>query len=110
MSNYNAELKEARRESWPWFWMILAMLIIGGAVLTFTGAGGKFFNKFVERKVLETSHQYVEGNKERVAILNASRAKAQALLSNPNLTAGERANLNANLATIDVQLAAARSK
>ena len=93
-------------EKWEvtkWAGLGVAILI----VVTLIGFGLSVVDKRVERKILVSSHQYKEGMADRAAVLNASLAEIDSRLTS-SVDAGTRADLEAQRATINVQLQAIR--
>jgi hypothetical protein len=83
-------------------------------VLTLIGFGlnsmGLIGSTIAKRKVFENSFQYSEARKGEIAVFTAQQAELEGQLSNPGLDVGTRANLEAQAASLRVQLSAARSK
>ncbi len=91
-------------EATKWvFWIIgivLLLTVIGYALMP--------ISKRVEREVLIQSHQYKEGMADRVATLQAVLAGIDNRLASGNIDEQMRTGLEAQRATIIVQLTAAR--
>lgn len=83
---------------------LLLVIAIGFAISSALKVG----NTAVDRVVLEQSHQYKHGMKERVAMFEASLTEINARLSG-QLDPQTRANLETQRATLNAQLRAARS-
>lgn len=114
MSNYRKEAVEVARDSRWTFFRFLPLAIIVVLVLFALGFGlnsiGLFGGTVVKRKIFENSFQYSEARKGEIAVFAAQQAEIERQLSNPGLDAGTRANLEAQAASLRVQLSAARSK
>lgn len=87
-----------------WWIFFLVLFVVTGAVLGATGMIGRIVNVVVEREVFERSFQYQESKSEQVATYQAQMAELEGKLLNPNLNEGDRANINAQLAAIRIQL------
>jgi hypothetical protein len=99
-------------EKWDftkWFILIVVLVAIAGGLFAFTGAGGKLFGTFVERKVFEQSYQRSEGLKAKIATFEAQLAEIDAQI-NQTADTFTRNDLLAKRAAIVVQLRAARSQ
>ena len=114
MSEYRQEAGEVAREARWTFFRFLPMGIIVVLVLFALGFGlnsiGLLGGTVVKRKVFENSFQYSEARKGEIAVFTAQQVEIEGQLSNPGLDAGTRANLEAQAASLRVQLSAARSK
>lgn len=102
----DSEKKEFAR--W-WLWVlllvVLSALVFGG--LHYAGVLG---HTVVEREVFENSYQRSAGTKQQIATFEAELARLRARLNNPNLSEGTRAEIEAQIAAIEIQLDAARRR
>ena len=90
--------------------ILLAALIlcgIGGFILHSIGVIG---NTVVEREVFEASYQRSESLKSQIATEEANIAELERKLTNPNLDADTRANLEAQMSAARIRLQTARNK
>lgn len=91
-----------------WLWIltlsVLTIVVLGG--LNYVGVIGK---TIVERKVFEQSYQYSAGQQQKIATFQAQMAELDRQLANPDLDNQTRTNLEAQAASIRIQLNAARS-
>lgn len=92
-------------ETGIWIRVIVVLVL-----MTVTGLGLRWVNMRVDREVLETSHQYHEARKMELVTYDAQMAELRAQLDNPELTDGQRADLEAQMASIRVLLRAAESR
>ena len=97
--------KRERSEVWKWFWLFVAFALIA----TFIGFVVRPFGMFAERKAFEQSYQKVAGDRHQIAVWQGQIAAAQAQLGNPDISEGERADIRAQIATLQVQLQAAEA-
>lgn len=92
--------------------------ILGGLCLLAVLAAGTFLinstcfvaGKAVEREALEHSHQYQSARQSEVAKYTAELASLNSRLSDPTLTAAERANLTGQINAINIRLSSARRR
>ncbi len=87
-----------------WWIFILVLLVVTIGVLGATGVAGRIVDVVVEREVFERSFQYQEGKSDQIATYRAQMAELEGHLANPELSAGGRANINAQLSAIRIQL------
>jgi hypothetical protein len=92
-----------------WMWGVL-LVVLTSIIFTVLGYFGVFGKTFVERKVFEQSYQRSEALKTQVVTYEAQLAELETQLNNPNLDEGDRANIEAQMAAIRIQLKTARSK
>jgi hypothetical protein len=83
-----------------WLFFIVFCII----VLSIVGYLGMYTNVFVERKVFEQSYQYKAGMEQQSAVWQASIAEIDRKITDPNLTATERNNLEAQRSALNIQL------
>jgi hypothetical protein len=93
--------------SW-WVW-ILALVILSVVALTALNYAGVIGKTIVEREVFEQSYQYTAGQKQKIATFQAQMAEIERQLASPDLDGQTRTNLEAQAASIRIQLNAARS-
>jgi len=103
-------MDQEKKEFAKWWLWVLLLLVTTIPVFTALNYAGVFGKTFVERKVFEQSYQRSEGLKTQVATYEAQIVELEAQLKNPNLDEGTRANINAQLSAIRIQLRTARSK
>jgi len=104
--NIDTEKKEF--SAW-WMW-ILGLIILTIITLTATGYLGKITGTVIERKVFENSYQRSEAIKSEIATYSVQVASLEEQLLNPNLDAGTKANINAQLSAIKMQLNIAKGE
>ena len=112
MKKYRQEVDVGLREARWTFFRGLPLLVTIIVILSVIGFG---FNSFgllgstiVERKVFEHSYQRAEGLKARIATDEAVLAEIERKLTNPNLDADTRANLEAQASAARIRIATAR--
>ena len=90
-------------------WLVIAVICL---TVVFGGMGllMKPAHVAVERIVFENSFQYSEARSTEIATFEAQLAEIKVQLTNPNLEADTRINLEAQVSAIRVQLKVARSK
>lgn len=99
-----------KREFGKW-WVWVSVLAFGTlAVLMVLGYAGLFGRTVVERKVFEESFQYGEARKAEIATYEAQLAGMRARLLDQNLKPETRADVQAQIAAVEMQLAAARKR
>lgn len=79
---------------WLWILFLLIISVIVFGVLNYVGLIGK---TFVERKVFEQSYQKSEADKTANTVYSAQIAQLKGKLNNPDLNAGTRAEIKAQL-------------
>lgn len=84
-----------------WIW-ILFLLIASGITLSGLSYLGLFGRTIVERKVFENSYQKKEADKTANTVYSAQLAQLRAKLNNPNLDAGTRAEIKAQIDSINI--------
>ncbi len=87
-----------------WWIFLLVLLIVMMGIFGATGVIGRIVNVVVEREVFERSFQYQEGKSDQIATYRAQMAELEGHLANPELSAGGRANIEAQLSAIRIQL------
>lgn len=114
MSDYKKEIRESSQIArfaltrfLPLFIGVLVVLAIVGFTMRSLGYWG---GTIVERKVFENSYQRSESLKSQIATDEAAIAEIDRKLSNPNLDADTRYNLEAQKAAARIRIAAAKSK
>ena len=101
-------LDPEKRELGQWWMWVLLLLVITFIVFGALNYLGIIGQTHVEREVFRNSFQYSEGQKQRIATFEAQLAKLKADLLNPKLDEGDKANINAQIAAIQIQLDAAK--
>jgi len=111
MKNFSSkEEKEAKRIFWKIFMMIVVAVVVL-SVLSFAIKSLFFVGEtVVERKVFENSYQRQESLKSEIAINEAALIEINGKLSNPNLDADTRFNLEAQASAARVRIATAQRK
>lgn len=99
-----------KREVGGWWMWILGLVVV--TVLVFTGLSyaGIIGRTVVEREVFDESYQKVAGDEQRIATFEAQKAEIEGRLNNPELDETTRANLEAQLSAINIQLDAANRR
>jgi hypothetical protein len=92
---------------WVWICILLVGTVIVFSLLRYAGLIG---GTIVERKVFENSFQYSEARKSEVATFQAQLVEIDRKLSNPEIDANTRSNLEAQASALRIQLSVARSK
>ena len=114
MSDYRKEVKsgmtEVRWTAWKVLPTFVAIILILSAIGFGTRSLGLWGSTVVERKVFENSYQRSEALKSQIAVDEAVLAEIKAKLTNPNLDANTRINLEAQMSAINVRLRTTRSK
>ena len=99
-----------KKEFGKWWMWVLFLVVVTVLVIFAFGSLGIFTQTVVERKVFEQSFQYSEARKLEIATYEAQLAELRGKLSNPNLDAGTRANIDAQIMAIQIQLNTARRR
>jgi len=86
------------------YFIIIAVILLSVSIFVLFTFSLMPLQKVVERKVMINSHQYIESENAAVAIMRAAIAGINSRLTRGDLTQNERANLEAQLATLNVQL------
>ena len=98
-----------KKEFGGWFVWILTLSVLAIVILTglnYTGILGK---TIIEREVFEQSYQYRAAQKLKIETFQAQMSELEHQLSNTNLDRQTRSNLEAQAASIRIQLNIARS-
>jgi len=103
-------MEQEKKDLAGWWIWVLALVVVSTVVLNLVGAGGYVFGLFVERKALENSHQYHEARKDELVTFDAQLAELHAQLNNPTLTDGQKANIEAQIASLNILSNAARNR
>lgn len=95
---------QEKREVGGWWMWILALTVV--TLIAFTGLryAGVIGQTVVEREVFEQSYQYTAAQKQRIATYKAQMAELEGKLLNPNMDEADKANINAQLSGIRIQL------
>ena len=92
---------------WVWVLFLVILSAITFTVLNYVGIIGK---TVVQRKVFENSFQYKEARKSENTIFSAQKAEIDRKLSNPELDANTRVNLEAQAAALRIRMTANMNK
>lgn len=113
MSSYRKEAHDFHREARWTMWRFTPLVVVVVAI-TVMGFGlnsvGLFGRAVVERKVFEQSYQRSESLKAQIAVDEATLAEITHLLSNPDLAANSRRNLEAQASAARIRLATTKRK
>lgn len=114
MSDYREEADEFRREARWTMWKFLPLALTALVILLVVGfvirVVGVYGSTVVERKVFENSYQRSESLKSQIAIDEATLAEIKHLLTNPDLAANARRNLEAQASAARIRLATTKRK
>ena len=95
-------------------WRFLPLTLTAIALIFVVGFGlnslGLFGRTVVERKVFEQSYQRSESLKAQIAVDEATLAEITHLLTNPDLDANSRRNLEAQASAARIRLATTKRK
>ena len=103
-------IEEEKKELGAWWMWILGLVVVSIIILTVTGYLGKITGTAVEREVFEQSYQRSEAVKSEIATYSVQIASLEGQLLNPNLDAGTKANISAQLSAIKMQLNIAKGE
>jgi len=98
-----------KKEVAGWWMWILMLVVVSSIIFTGLSYFGIIGKTVVERAVFEQSYQKKAGDKQKIAIFEAQLAEIMRKLSNSELDATTRSNLEASASSIRIQLTAARS-
>lgn len=114
MSTYRNDAREFHRETRWTIWKFLPIFLTVVVIFSVLGFGlraaGLFGDTVVERKVFENSYQRSEALKAQIDVDEATLAEITHLLTNPELTATSRRNLEAQASAARIRLAATKRK
>ena len=114
MSTYRNEANEFRREARWTLWRFLPLALTAIVLFSVIGFGlsalGVFGRTVVERKVFENSYQRSEALKSQIAVDEATLAEITHRLTNPDLDANSRNNLEAQASAARIRLATTKRK
>lgn len=114
MGNYRNDANEFRREARWTMWRFLPLTLTAILIISAVGFGlnamGVFGRTLVERKVFENSYQRSESLKAQIAVDEATLAEITHLLTNPDLAANSRRNLEAQASAARIRLATTKRK
>jgi len=100
--------KEKKYFAGWWFW-ILMLIVVASIVIGSTRYLGMWGGAVAERVIFENSFQYKEARKTEIATFEAQLAEITRKLSS-DVDEQTRTNLEAQAATLRIQLNVARSK
>jgi len=98
-------MEQEKKEFGKWWIFILALIVLTIGVLTMTGYIGKVANTAIDREVMEQSYQKQAGDNARNKTYRAQLAQINSKLNSGTLDAGTKAELEAQKAMLEVQLA-----
>lgn len=111
---YHDEARQVAKDAHWTFWKFLPVLLVAVVVLSAIGFGlnslGLFGKTVVERKVFEHSYQRQAGLEAEIAIYQATLTEIERKLTNSNLDANTRSNLDAQASAIRIKMAAAKEQ
>lgn len=114
MNSYRQEARQVATEARWTFFRFLPLFVGIVVVLMILGFGlrslGLWGHATVEREVFEASYQRSEAIKSQIATDEATLSEITRQLSNPNLDADTRHNLEAQAAAARVRIATAQGK
>lgn len=87
-----------------WVFWGISIFILLTIVATGLSAAGYIGTTVVEREVLEASYQRTAGLQSKLDTMNAQAAEIQVRLRSPDISPAERTDLEAQLASINVQI------
>lgn len=93
-----------KKEFAGWWLWILLLLILSAVVFSGLRYVGLVGHTIIERKVFEESHQRKAGDKAKLNTFLASKAEIESQLRRNDLSASTRANHEAQLAAIRIQI------
>ncbi len=101
-------MDQEKKEFGSWWVWILTLTVFTVIVLTAFGYLGTIGKTVVEREVFEQSYQYTAGQQQKIATYEAQMAEIERQLADQDLDSQTRTNLEAQAASIRIQLNAAR--
>ena len=90
-------MEKEKKDLFGWWMWILLLIIFTGIILGVTGSFGKIFHTVVERKVFENSYQKHESDKTAITTYQAQIVQLRGKLNNPNLTNGNRIEIQSQI-------------
>jgi biopolymer transport protein ExbB/TolQ len=93
-----------KREFAGWWMWILLLLVISAIVFTGLRYVGLVGQTMIERKVFEESYQRSAGDEAKLNTFRASMAEIESQLRRDDLSASTRADYEAQLAAIRIQI------
>ena len=99
-------MEQEKKDVGKWWLWILFLIIL--SVTAFTGL--RYAGVFGERFVFKNSFQYKEARISEQTIWEATKAEIEIKLRNPDISNTTRANLEAQLSGIKIQLSSSRRK
>ena len=97
-----------KKEFGSWWMWVLGLVVVSIIVLTALNYAGVIGKTVVEREVFRNSYQYSAGKEQQIATYEAQLAELNSKLSNSQLDATTRANIEAQVSSIRIQLSTAR--
>lgn len=88
-----------------WLWILL-LIVVTIVVLFSLRSTGLVGYTWIERQVFEQSYQKQAGESAKLATFKATKASLETQLRRTDLSAAQRADFEAQLAAIDVQIGA----
>jgi len=101
---------EEKKDVFKWYMLFLLIAVIFTIVFTGLNYAGVFGKTVVERKVFENSYQRSAGLKQQIATYEAQIAEIEVQLADPTRDEESKKAINAQLASLRIQLKAARSR
>lgn len=81
MSEYRSEAQRVAKETHWTIWKFLPIILLVIIMIFGLNSLGLIGGKWVERRVLVNSHQYIEGMEQRAGVLKANVAEIDAMIS-----------------------------
>ena len=114
MNEYRKEAKQVLSDTWWTLPRVLAIVIVAVVVLAVVGfalnSAGLIGKTKVERAVFENSDQRIESIQTQIETLEAQQVEVKAQLRRTDLNESTKANLEAQAATLRVQIDAAKRR
>lgn len=97
-------IHEEKREFGKWWVWIVALIVISMIVFGALRAAGLVGGVFIERVIFEQSYQRQAGDDAKLATFEAQRASIRRQLNRTDLSQGQRADYEAQLSAIEIQI------